>query len=1115
MDNNNNNISNATLNSILEQLKNLNSNLSTGNLLGDKNRLYRQNFNQFGSFKEQIESLKGDVAKHKSEQEKRRSKIAEHEKTLADETATDEKKRGAKSARTKHQNVLDEEIRMEKNSIKEIQRLRLNAAYSVAPAIKQAVSSISNIIFTVLETNIKKQGIRLQAASELQTRAIQTYGKALNNAIGVQVGNVTGTVLDTAYQSLNAVMEGGRSIYMKSLSDAITYRQKENELYKANAEATWGVVDEVGGALSAIPGKIGLLGNAISMIASVGKRRAMVIAAQTELEIKQDEEVRKNQDEWLQQIEGVVKQFADMSKQITKSFLEAGNSAYAYGRTLGLGSGALRNFHDTLIESVNVDLAQLGMDFNDYFKMQESYNEATGGRAGILGNQEAMLVGGLSKRLGIGAEQVSTIVGGMNVFNTSIADGSQMIYKMANTASKMGLSATRFAKDLEKNLKLAEKYQFRGGVKGMMEMALWAQRTRFNIDSISSLQEKMLGGNIEDIIQTSARLNVLGGRAAMYSDPLGMMFDAMDPARMAQRVNNMIQGYGTFNAKTGETEFNRVEMMRMNQMAEAMGMSREELMNQARQAGKTAQIERQYGRKFDEKTLTGLTQHATWSEEKQDWIIKVNAPGTEKGFEERSLSELSPNDKTILENIFPEDKQDRLLDYVKNISDYFSVGEQQAAYEKGSIGKTMAKASEKGLWESQKELAELRREYTERNADKDAKMVMDFSKAAVLAQTKMNDFVARGGAGSVVESYLAFTQAQNDELLEKTDEFVASGKTIEGYLDEIRMNILGIDGSLKDENGKFKKNWNVEKGQMHNEKQGVDIKDLVYNKTSFNGQKLDLNREDHKRFADNLYEKVMSGEFVFENGKYYQISKKGNILNNLGFTYSEPAKQAQDAIITPRGPVYTHPDDLIAAFKPDGPIMKAMTSYMTPRESNTRGTNTFYRNILGKMSLMDNTLSGINMPFKFPVQYDKEAKFDGFDGFRDSVFDMVSSRYGINQFSTKDLMRVAKIYFDNINDNPQIKQATPITPRTINNVVEPRLSGNRRERGEVSTSQMASKIEVSGTLKLDTGTQNVDLMGLINNNPESIRRITEEVIVAASSNMYGGRSVHAPNRFTV
>ncbi|MBP5724281.1 MAG: hypothetical protein J6X18_12015, partial [Bacteroidales bacterium] len=60
-----------------------------------------------------------------------------------------------------------------------------------------------------------------------------------------------------------------------------------------------------------------------------------------------------------------------------------------------------------------------------------------------------------------------------------------------------------------------------------------------------------------------------------------------------------------------------------------------------------------------------------------------------------------------------------------------------------------------------------------------------------------------------------------------------------------------------------------------------------------------------------------------------------------------------------------------------------------------------------------------------------------------------------------------------------------------------------------------TRIEVNGTLRLDTGNQSVDVLKLAKDNPNFVKDITEMVITKAYENQYGGRAPHAPDRYTL
>ena len=163
---------------------------------------------------------------------------------------------------------------------------------------------------------------------------------------------------------------------------------------------------------------------------------------------------------------------------------------------------------------------------------------------------------------------------------------------MSKQVNKIGLDGRKYLKDMVKNLKMAQKYDFKNGVKGMMKMAKWAQNTRFNMDNLPNMIEDIQKGGLEGIITKAAKLQVLGGRFAMGADPIAMAFEAYnDPAALAKRFNSMTMGMGRFNKETGEVEFNGMEMDQMRALAENSGQSIDDIKKQARYNVKKDRVE--------------------------------------------------------------------------------------------------------------------------------------------------------------------------------------------------------------------------------------------------------------------------------------------------------------------------------------------------------------------------------------------------------------------------------------------------------------------------------------------------------------------------------------------
>lgn len=106
----------------------------------------------------------------------------------------------------------------------------------------------------------------------------------------------------------------------------------------------------------------------------------------------------------------------------------------------------------------------------------------------------------------------------------------------------MGLSQKKVTKDVLANLKLANKYNFKNGTKGFIELAKWAENARFNLNSLGGIIEKIQSSTFEDVITQSARLQNLGGNFAMRADPLGMFYEGLsDPDALAKRIHGMFK----------------------------------------------------------------------------------------------------------------------------------------------------------------------------------------------------------------------------------------------------------------------------------------------------------------------------------------------------------------------------------------------------------------------------------------------------------------------------------------------------------------------------------------------------------------------------------------------
>ena len=387
----------------------------------------------------------------------------------------------------------------------------------------------------------------------------------------------------------------------------------------------------------------------------------------------QDAELRKEQS-WIK-----------FSQTVFNSFQKSETAAFKMGRALGFNEEHLNAYAKNLAKT-QITVSQWGKTLEDMEKLQSSYQETTG-RNTIFSEEDFNK--SFANGMLMGDDVVTQLNAGMEPFNKSVADSNEMFYEMYMDVTKMGLSGRKYAKDLVNNLKLADKYNFKGGVKSLMEMSKWAQNVRFNTGSLDGMLDKVQEGGLEGIIKQSAELQVLGGQFAMGSDPMAMAYEAyMNPEAYAKRLNGMLAGQGTMDSKTGEVSFGIASQRIMRQMAKSTGQDYKDVLAQAKQQVKVNKLRGEVNSNFDETQLAAIANNAKY--ENGEWMVTMG-DGTKK-----NIGSLTAEDVSALGS---GDDPTKSMD--ENIASMRSTQEIMT----GTQNKILAKL-EHTLWEDNKEAAQ-------------------------------------------------------------------------------------------------------------------------------------------------------------------------------------------------------------------------------------------------------------------------------------------------------------------------------------------------------------------------------------------------------------------------
>lgn len=326
------------------------------------------------------------------------------------------------------------------------------------------------------------------------------------------------------------------------------------------------------------------------------------------------------------------------------------------------------------------DAALYGKSFEELAKTQQTFIENTGRNKqfGTHDNRSMMALGKYLGDDGLAASYASE----MEIFNVGVADSVDMLDEVLQDVNKIGLNGRKYTKTLVDNLKLAQKYNFKDGTKGLMQMAKWAENTRFNMNSLSGMLNKVSEGGLEGIITQGAQFQVLGGHAAMNADPIAMMFERYaNPQAFAKRMQDMTIGYGSFNRETGETEFSGTEQMLMEQIAKIQGRSYEDVANEVRARDRKKEISKSVSSEFTDDELSYIANTANYNKKTGSFEVKVKQADGTYGI--KSVDELTNSD---LVNLMPAEHNERMEDYMATVVDYLGILTGIKNAQQGEVG---------------------------------------------------------------------------------------------------------------------------------------------------------------------------------------------------------------------------------------------------------------------------------------------------------------------------------------------------------------------------------------------------------------------------------------------
>lgn len=293
-------------------------------------------------------------------------------------------------------------------------------------------------------------------------------------------------------------------------------------------------------------------------------------------------------------VDKTAKKIIHFADTIGGRWVELNDIAFKTARTMAMSREQAIRYNEQLLKSTKELATQYGVTSKELADFQKSYSEAIG-RNVVLTREQLAHMSALSKITDDAT--AAQLVDEFDKIGISIKSGLANVGHMQEKAKAFGINATKASKALASNIQLASRYSFKNGVADIEKMSLQSAAFRANMEAVMRSSEKF--ANIEDALQTSAKLQMLGGGVGlMGANPMGNMYNALaDPAKYQEDLIKMAKSLVSYDKGTGETKMNPVQAMTAKAAADALGISVNDISQMGFAARKDEAVMAQMGEK--------------------------------------------------------------------------------------------------------------------------------------------------------------------------------------------------------------------------------------------------------------------------------------------------------------------------------------------------------------------------------------------------------------------------------------------------------------------------------------------------------------------------------------
>lgn len=279
-------------------------------------------------------------------------------------------------------------------------------------------------------------------------------------------------------------------------------------------------------------------------------------------------------------------------QKLTKPWADADHAASKFTKTIGGTKKAMDALTKDTLKGVSKGIGlKFDLSSQELIEAQQNYLKGIGRNVNIdnIAKESMAAIARFSQDTGIDGLGMASQ---FENFGVNIEKTGDHLTEMFKDASKYGISFQSYSDNVVKNIKIAQNYTFRNGLKGLESMAQKATAIKLDMQQVANLADKV--STVEGALETSARLQVLGGPFASMADPMGMLYEGLnDIEGLHDRVAKMVRNIGYFDKATGEIKVSSFDKQRIRAAAEAMGMDYSGLMESVNAQARREEINKQ------------------------------------------------------------------------------------------------------------------------------------------------------------------------------------------------------------------------------------------------------------------------------------------------------------------------------------------------------------------------------------------------------------------------------------------------------------------------------------------------------------------------------------------